>query len=183
MLRFSIDLEVAAGPPVGFDIQVQKLSAPCLVAVPMHTLRFGPQVQSTPCTYAAWKLFDGLALLPHGLRIITQTWCVCVWWLGINAVQGEGRAIALSKSVLLGESLPPLRLVFQDSHGNVVPVGPEGQPTVTLQVLEAGPGNGGAVLQELQAEAELVSTAGCAACFTCWQVCLVCEQAQAVLWR
>jgi hypothetical protein len=71
-------------------------------------------------------------------------------------VQGEGRAIALSKSVLLGEALPPLRLVFQDSHGNVVPVSGEGQqPAVTLQVLEAGPGNGGAVLQELQAEAEL----------------------------
>jgi hypothetical protein len=66
--------------------------------------------------------------------------------------------MALSKSLLLGEALPSLRLVFQDSHGNVVPVGDEVQPSVTLQVLEAGPGNGGAVLQELQAEAELVST-------------------------
>lgn len=65
--------------------------------------------------------------------------------------------MALSKSLLLGEALPPLRLVFQDSHGNVVPVGDEVQPSVTLQVLEAGPGNDGAVLQELQAEAELVS--------------------------
>lgn len=71
-------------------------------------------------------------------------------------VQGEGRAIALSKSVLLGEALPPLRLVFQDSHGNVVPVSGEGQqPAVTLQVLEAGPGNGGAVLRDLQAAADL----------------------------
>lgn len=78
-------------------------------------------------------------------------------------LQGEGRAIALSKSVLLGEALPPMRLVFQDSHGNTVPVGAGGgsseaqqQPAVTLQVLEAGPGGGGAVLQELQAAADMV---------------------------
>jgi hypothetical protein len=72
-------------------------------------------------------------------------------------LQGEGRAMALSKSVLLGEALPPLRLVLQDSHGNVVPVGEGMQPAATLQVLEAGPGKGGAVLQELQAAADLVS--------------------------
>lgn len=72
-------------------------------------------------------------------------------------MQGEGRAIALSKAVLLGEALPPLNLVFQDSHGNVVPMGDALQPSVTLQVLEAGPGGGGAVLQELQAEADMVS--------------------------
>jgi hypothetical protein len=72
-------------------------------------------------------------------------------------MQGEGRAIALSKAVLLGEALPPLNLVFQDSHGNVVPMGDAQQPSVTLQVLEAGPGGGGAVLQELQVEADMVS--------------------------
>lgn len=77
--------------------------------------------------------------------------CCAMHWL-----QGEGRAIALSKAVLLGEALPPLHLVFQDSHGNVVPMGDSVQPSVSLQVLEAGPGGGGGVLQELQAEADMV---------------------------
>lgn len=71
-------------------------------------------------------------------------------------IQGEGRAIAMSKAVLLGEALPPLQLVLQDSHGNAVPPGPNGAPAITLQVLEAGPGGGGAVLQELEAAADVV---------------------------
>ena len=68
--------------------------------------------------------------------------------------------MALSKAVLLGEALPPMRLAFQDSHGNTVPIADEMPPAVTLQVLEAGPGGGGAVLQELQAEADMVSALG-----------------------
>jgi hypothetical protein len=62
----------------------------------------------------------------------------------------------MSKSVLLGEALPLLQLLFQDSHGNTVPPGSDGLPAVTLQVLEAGPGGGGAVLQELQATSDMV---------------------------
>lgn len=86
----------------------------------------------------------------HAWEVLTVLVLVCI------RVQGEGRAIALSKSLQLGEALPPLRFVFQDSHGNVVPVSGEWQqPAVTLQVLEAGPGNGGAVLRELQAEADM----------------------------
>lgn len=63
----------------------------------------------------------------------------------------------MSKAVLLGEALPPLRLVFQDSHGNTVPVSSDATPAATLQVLEAGPGGGRVVLQELQALADAVS--------------------------
>lgn len=73
--------------------------------------------------------------------------------------QGEGRAIAMSKAVLLGEALPPLQLLFQDSHGNVVTPGSEGLPPISLQVLEAGPGGGGAVLQELEAGGDMVRRA------------------------
>lgn len=51
--------------------------------------------------------------------------------------------------------------MFQDSHGNVVPVSSEAQPAVELQVLEAGPGGGGPVMQELLATADLVSCAAC----------------------
>lgn len=58
--------------------------------------------------------------------------------------------------MLLGEALPLLRLVFRDSHGNVVPLDDKVQPAVTLQVLEAGPGGGSAVLQELQAVTDMV---------------------------
>jgi hypothetical protein len=109
---------------------------------------------------------------PHCVLLLTLLYFFCVLSSSSGVLltfwcQGEGRAIAQSSSVMLGEALPSLRLVFQDSHGNVVPVSAEAQPAVVLQVLEAGPGGGGPVMQELQATADLVrcaasmSTSGC----------------------
>jgi hypothetical protein len=74
--------------------------------------------------------------------------------------QGEGRAVAASKALLLGEALPPLRLVLQDSHGNALPgaawAEQSGRPQ--LRMLAAAPGGAGAVLQELQVDADMVGT-------------------------
>lgn len=73
-------------------------------------------------------------------------------------LQGEGRAIAQSKSIMLGEELPPLRVQLQDSNGNVVPVTADtwAEKPVQLQVLQGSLAAGGTVLQELQVEADVV---------------------------
>eukprot|EP00775_Hariotina_reticulata_P002831 gene2831-3124_t len=73
-------------------------------------------------------------------------------------IRGEGRAIALSKSIMLGETLPQLRVQLQDSYGNTVaPVAEDGtQLQLSLQVLhEGGLAAGAAVVDELQALAEV----------------------------
>ncbi|KAF8056436.1 SMCHD1 [Scenedesmus sp. PABB004] len=72
-------------------------------------------------------------------------------------IRGEGRAIALSKAVMLGEALPPLRLALVDAHGNMVPGGGGAwtERPVQLQVLAGGAPGGGAVLQELSVSADM----------------------------
>lgn len=74
-------------------------------------------------------------------------------------MQGEGRAVALSKSIMLGEALPPLKLLLQDSHGNAVPADAASwaERQVQLQVLQGSVAGGGAVLQELNVVADTVS--------------------------
>lgn len=60
---------------------------------------------------------------------------------------------------MLGEALPPLRLQLQDSHGNMVPVTGDtwAGKAVQLQVLQSSLAASGAVLQELQVDAHMVS--------------------------
>jgi len=151
-LRLSIDLEVTAGPPVGFDIQVR--SSVLGIAKTTATPHLRSSYMSLGCS--------GLEQLPKlTLHLVVQSPPPAYT---LYFLQGEGRAIAMSKAVLLGEALPPLRLVFQDSHGNTVPVSSDATPAATLQVLEAGPGGGGVVLQELQALADAVSGVHCTCC-------------------
>jgi hypothetical protein len=59
---------------------------------------------------------------------------------------------------MLGEALPPLRLLLQDSHGNAVPADAAAwaERQVQLQVLQGSVAGGGAVLQELNVVADTV---------------------------
>jgi hypothetical protein len=59
---------------------------------------------------------------------------------------------------MLGEALPPLRLLLQDSHGNAVPANAASwsERQVQLQVLQGSVAGGGAVLQELNVVADTV---------------------------
>jgi hypothetical protein len=59
---------------------------------------------------------------------------------------------------MLGEELPPLRLLLQDSHGNAVPADAAAwaERQVQLQVLQGSVAGGGAVLQELNVVADTV---------------------------
>lgn len=59
---------------------------------------------------------------------------------------------------MLGEALPPLRLLLQDSHGNAVPAESAAwsERQVQLQVLQDNVAGGGAVLQELNVVADMV---------------------------
>jgi hypothetical protein len=59
---------------------------------------------------------------------------------------------------MLGEALPPLRLLLQDSHGNAVPADAASwaERQVQLQVLQGSVAGGGAVLQELNVVADTV---------------------------
>lgn len=76
-----------------------------------------------------------------------------------DVLQGVGRAIAVSKSIMLGEALPPLRLQLQDSYGNVVPATADtwADKQVQLQMLQGSLAAGGSVIQELLVEAKVVS--------------------------
>jgi hypothetical protein len=60
---------------------------------------------------------------------------------------------------MLGEALPPLRLLLHDSHGNAVPADAASwaERQVQLQVLQGSVAGGGAVLQELNVVADTVS--------------------------
>lgn len=60
---------------------------------------------------------------------------------------------------MLGEALPPVRLQLQDSHGNTVQDVAEllAERPVQLQVLTSSLVTGGAVIQDLQVEAQMVS--------------------------
>lgn len=82
--------------------------------------------------------------------------------------QGEGRAAAASRTLLLGETLPPLRLAFFDSLGNAVPAGgPDAPPAlqpaaVRLEALLAPPATGGAPIPDLIVSADVAPGAdGC----------------------
>jgi hypothetical protein len=69
-------------------------------------------------------------------------------------LQGEGRAAAQSRALLLGEALPPLRLEFRDSAGN-----PAGRlpaaAAVALEVLSNPVHTGGAAVQDLRVEGSI----------------------------
>jgi len=69
-------------------------------------------------------------------------------------LQGEGRAAAQARAVLLGEALPPLRLAFRDSVGNAAGR-PPAPGAVTFEVLSGPVHAGGAVVADVRAEATI----------------------------
>ena len=78
-------------------------------------------------------------------------------------MQGEGRLVAATKQLMLGEALPPLLLILTDSHGNRVEQLSEGLSNVEVAVLSAeAPSPGRTYHQDIQVVSGLVRP-----CTTC----------------
>lgn len=71
-----------------------------------------------------------------------------------SARQGEGRAAAQARPLLLGEALPPLRLSFRDGAGNAAD-GPQAAAGVALEALSGPVHSGGAVVPDLRVTADV----------------------------